>query len=254
MKKKVSKTQVDRLGDRLRRGNISDSDLQLLDEYRRSFSAAYEAIVGAIRRELHLEPTGRPAKSTTSIAEKLRRESIRLTQIQDIAGCRLIVAEFADQERVVASLTKLFNNSYIIDRRQIPSHGYRAVHVIATVEDKYVEIQVRTSLQQLWAELSEKLSDLIDPSIKYGGGSESIKEILEKAGRIVANQDELEATLMRAQLLASQLVSAPDLTAEDSATIMKLREEVNVQRREAIANREGAHEVLQKLIEGIKKD
>jgi ppGpp synthetase/RelA/SpoT-type nucleotidyltranferase len=33
-----------------------------------------------------------------------------------------------------------------------------------------VEIQVRTSLQHLWAELSEKVADVFDPLIKYGGG------------------------------------------------------------------------------------
>src|SRR5580765_6378681 len=96
----VSKTQIDRLGDRLRKGNISEPDLRLLDEYRRSFSGAYEFVVVRVRSELGLEPTGRPAKSTTSIAEKLQRESIRLTQIQDIAGCRLVVPDVREQERV----------------------------------------------------------------------------------------------------------------------------------------------------------
>ena len=104
METEISKTQIDRLGDRLRKGNITDSDLRLLDEYRRSFTEAYNAVAETIRRQLNLEPTGRPAKSTISIAEKLRRESIRLTQIQDIAGCRLVVPEIADQEHVVASL------------------------------------------------------------------------------------------------------------------------------------------------------
>ena len=39
---KISKTQIDRLGDRLRKGAITEEDLQLLDEYRRSFHNAYE--------------------------------------------------------------------------------------------------------------------------------------------------------------------------------------------------------------------
>lgn len=103
MDEQLSKTKVDRLGDRLRAGNITDDDLRLLYEYRRSFSGAYDVIAGTIRHQLGLEPTGRPAKSTTSIAEKLRRESIRLTQIQDIAGCRLIVEAIAEQERVTAA-------------------------------------------------------------------------------------------------------------------------------------------------------
>ena len=120
MEREISKTQVDRLGDQLRKGNITDSDLRLLDEYRRSFSEAYAAVAGAIRLQLGLEPTGRPAKSTTSIAEKLRRESIRLSQIQDIAGCRLIVSDAREQDRVVASLRELFPFHSVVDRRHKP--------------------------------------------------------------------------------------------------------------------------------------
>ena len=63
---------------------------------RRSFAEAFEIVIGKIQNELALEPTERAEKSTPSIVEKLRRESIRLTQIQDIAGCRLIVPDIAD--------------------------------------------------------------------------------------------------------------------------------------------------------------
>jgi len=91
----ISKTQIDRLGERLKKGNITEEALRLLDEYRRSFTKAYETVVGIIRNEVTLEPTGRPAKSTSSISDKLRREHIRLTQIQDIAGCRLVVTDIS---------------------------------------------------------------------------------------------------------------------------------------------------------------
>jgi len=145
MANNISKTQIDKLGERLRKGDISEADLRMLDEYRRSFSEAYEFVVRAIRTELKLEPTGRPAKSTTSIGEKLQRESIRLSQIQDIAGCRLVVTGIEEQNGTVKSLEKLFADVNVVDRRKKPSHGYRAVHVIVNQGKKLVEIQVRTS-------------------------------------------------------------------------------------------------------------
>lgn len=43
------------------------SNLRMLDEYRRSFGEAHEAVVKSLRERLQLEPTGRPAKSTTSL-------------------------------------------------------------------------------------------------------------------------------------------------------------------------------------------
>lgn len=174
----LSHTQIDRLGDRLREGSLTESDLRVLDDYRRSFEEAYETVVRTLREGLHLAPTGRPAKSTSSLIEKLRRESIRLSQIQDIAGCRIVVADIAEQERIVASLCVVFAGASVIDRRANPSHGYRAVHVIAKTCEKLVEIQVRTLVQHLWAELSEKLSDIIDPNIKYGGGGDAIRSVL----------------------------------------------------------------------------
>src|SRR3954471_23032236 len=114
MSKEVSKTQIDRLGERLKRGQITEVDLRLLDAYRRTFTPSYEFVVGSIRDKLKLEPTGRPAKSTISIIDKLKRESIRLTQIQDIAGCRIIVDDIAGQDSIVQSLTDLFPQSTVI--------------------------------------------------------------------------------------------------------------------------------------------
>jgi putative GTP pyrophosphokinase len=174
----LSKSQIDHFGNRLREKKISEEDLKLLDEYRRSFGKAYETVVADIRQRLNLEPTGRPAKSTSSIIEKLKRESIRLTQIQDIAGCRIVLSNLTEQDRVVKSLIGLFPRSRIVDRRKKPSHGYRAVHVIADFENFPIEIQIRTTLQHLWAELSEKLSDSYDPAIKYGGGDSETRKLL----------------------------------------------------------------------------
>jgi putative GTP pyrophosphokinase len=84
MAKPFSKTQIDRLGDRLKKGDVSEADLRLLDEYSRSFAEAFEIVTRKIHNELVLELMERPAKSTSSIIEKLRRESIRLTQIKTL--------------------------------------------------------------------------------------------------------------------------------------------------------------------------
>jgi len=189
----ASKTQIDRLGDRLKGGSHTESDLRLLDDYRRSFGEAYEVVVRTIRQRGKF-PTGRLAKSTVSIVEKLRRESIRLSQIQDIAGCRVVVVDVAEQEQFIASLVTDFPGASVIDRRDNPSHGYRAVHIIAEISGKPVEIQVRSSLQHLWAEVSEKSSDVLDPTIKYGGGTDSWRTFLTTSSESVAAYEVLEKT------------------------------------------------------------
>ncbi len=207
-----SNTQIDQLGDRMRKGPITEADLILLDEYRRSFGEAYEAVLRTIQQQLQLEPTGRPAKSTSSIIEKLHRESIRLSQMQDIAGCRLVVGDLVKQEEVVASLSTVFPGASVIDRRANPSYGYRAVHIIPRIFEKLIEVQVRTSLQHIWAEYSEKLSDVFDPSIKYGGGDDNIRGILTDHSKAVREIEELEKKYadlhkkMESILLSSKLV------------------------------------------------
>lgn len=197
--KMISKTQIDRLGERLRKEPISEADLRTLDEYRQSFASAYEFVVQTLIKELSLNPTGRPAKSTPAIREKLHRESIRLSQIQDIAGCRLVVDDIVEQEKLIPSLSRSFANANLVDRRKNPSHGYRAVHLIVMYSDRPVEIQVRTSLQHLWAELSEKLSDVLDPAIKYGGDVIGFRDILSRSSRMVADEEALELRIAFAE-------------------------------------------------------
>jgi putative GTP pyrophosphokinase len=192
---RITKTQIDRLGDRLREGESTADDLRMLDEYRLSFGEPFARVIKSISERLELEPTGRPAKTTQSIVEKLQRESIRLTQVQDIAGCRLVVGGAVDQDRVLASILEIFPDAHVTDRRTNPSHGYRAVHVVVEISDRTIEIQVRTDLQHLWAEFSEKLSDVVDSTIKYGGGDPGWRDILGQASAFVYEVEQLERVI-----------------------------------------------------------
>jgi putative GTP pyrophosphokinase len=180
----LSKTKIDQLGERLKRGHLSKEDLEMLDKHRLSYGDAYKHVVEILRRKLQLEPTGRPAKSTSSIIDKLHREHIRLSQVQDIAGCRIVVSDITEQDQLIPLICGVFEKSSVIDRRLKPSHGYRAVHIVVTTFGKPIEIQVRSDLQHSWAELSEKVSDF-DPKVKYGGGSASAKELLTDFSELV---------------------------------------------------------------------
>lgn len=181
---------MDRVGERLRASTATAQDIEELEAYRRSFAAAYEHVISTLRR-FNLEPSGR-SKSTVSIADKLVRERIRLTQIQDIAGCRVTVGSLSEQDAVVAQLRLELNEVKVDDRRERPSSGYRAVQVIVALEDRQVEIQVRTLLQHSWAQLSEKAADLVDPAIKYGGGSVGLRAEFLRLSDLVAIIERLE--------------------------------------------------------------
>jgi hypothetical protein len=181
----ISRSQVDRLGERLK-GAPTPEDLQILAAYRQSFQPALAEvaeIVRAVGADLPRSALGtRPAKSTVSIIRKLRRESIRLTQMQDIAGCRLVVSTVTEQDAALASLIRDHHAWPVHDRRTRPSYGYRAVHVIAAV-------QIGIALQRGWADVSEAL-DRARGDIKYGGGPADARERLDRLSDIVATLEQ----------------------------------------------------------------
>ena len=192
----MNRAEVDRLGDRLRI-QVNAEDLTLLDAYRREFQISYAQVANQIRSELGIEVSGRPAKSTPAIIDKLRRGSMRFSQMQDIAGCRIVVPSIVDQDHLCSALRKIFTVTEF-DRRKKASHGYRAVHLVAGSFDRPVEIQVRTALQHAWAELSEKTADMYDPNLKYGRGPALVRRILDEYSSLIAEfEDGIEGRIGR---------------------------------------------------------
>lgn len=198
MEKHLSNAQIDRLGERLRGQEYGEAELRLLDEYRRTFGSAYDHVVEAIQRIAGVPVSGRPAKSTSAIVEKLNRESIRLSQMQDIAGCRTVVSDVAEQDRAVSAIAAAFEGVTVLDRRVKPSHGYRAVHLVVRESNKPIEVQVRTALQHVWAEICEKCADMIDQAIKYGGGPPLVRGILDRVAQQVKRIEDAESALVNA--------------------------------------------------------
>ena len=56
----------------------------------------------------------------------------------------------------------------LVDRLHEPSWGYRALHVIVYEEGCWIEVQVRTYWQDVWAQISERLADAWGRQIRYG--------------------------------------------------------------------------------------
>ena len=185
----LTNSQIDKLGDRLRSNDIDADCLTKLEQFRSLYVSAYRYVEDVLVNKVGCKITGRPSKSTVAIVEKLRRETIRLNQIQDIAGCRILVADLASQDALVETLLVLFPDVDVDDKRRNPTNGYRAVHVIARKNGRPVEIQVRTRLQHAWAEISEKVADELGHSIKYGRGDEAAIYFLQRLSDATAHLD-----------------------------------------------------------------
>lgn len=98
------------------------------------------------------------------------------------------------------------------------------MHAIVTVLGQAIEVQVRTGLQHLWAEFSEKLSDRLGVEIKYGGGAEHTRKLLRSASKLVADLDDTDTEI---QVISASLAAARDRRAKIAA----LKDQVRVLRR-----------------------
>jgi ppGpp synthetase/RelA/SpoT-type nucleotidyltranferase len=170
----ISRSQLDKLGRRLARDEpISDEDYRLLHLAASMYQAELDTVEERLRR-LGFQATTR-VKTTGTLVDKLRRTNLSLASIQDFAGARIVIdGTRQEQDQAVNRIMDAFQDSpkaaQRIDRRERPSYGYRAVHVIVYTESVPVEIQVRTKLQDAWAQISEKLGDTWGRGLRYGLG------------------------------------------------------------------------------------
>ena len=193
----MTKSQINKLGEKLRKAFELDAEtLWRLQQVRASYD---EPMLGAqtLLRELGFEATSR-LKTTNTIIEKLRRERTRLSEMQDIGGLRIVSeVDLTKQDEIVKTIVDVFPITRVIDRRSRPTHGYRAVHVIATLAERLIEIQVRTQLQDLWAQAMERLADEAGREIRYGGAPQKRGEDVENLLNISQEIAEIEVMLTK---------------------------------------------------------
>src|SRR5690606_5230577 len=120
-----------------------------------SFVAALDSVEERILTAIGSRASSRPMKSTQSNVRKLREKpSMRLSQMRDIAGCRVVVEGGAEQNAALERLRVALPDARVSDHRvTAPASGYRAVHLEVRSLDRRVEIQVRTRLEDQWANL-----------------------------------------------------------------------------------------------------
>jgi putative GTP pyrophosphokinase len=191
-----SNTQADKAGRTLRTwwcnrrdAEISDEVVQAwitLEAFRRSFQNPLQKTTVGLRqfvaRESPKMVVGQRSKRTPRILDKLERfPTTRLSQMQDIGGCRAILEGGALE--VAGVLTRIRRNWEIVeidDYVQDPKPGgYRAVHVIVRRDDRQIEIQLRSLLQHEWAETVERLQARHRIPLKDGSGPPELLRYME---------------------------------------------------------------------------
>lgn len=127
-------------------------------------------------------------KRKPQIARKMRRLSVRLTQLQDIGGLRIIVQDDKAVDALNNFLDEHFEKSGQFQVQRTTDYrekgrdrtGYRALHKIITDGSVHLELQIRSRIQHYWAENIEKTSVLYGQHLKEEQGDPIVLEYFRR--------------------------------------------------------------------------
>jgi putative GTP pyrophosphokinase len=115
-------------------------------------------------------------KKFSTILDKLNRHpTMQLSRMEDVGGVRAILPSQQVADRVARRLRKNWTVHRYRDYVREPKHsGYRALHLIVVKKGVKIELQLRTVLQDLWANQVELDSRHLRVDFKSGRGSEAV--------------------------------------------------------------------------------
>lgn len=147
-------------------------------------------------------------KRFVSVLMKLVREpTMKLSQMQDLGGCRAILNSIEDVNRLYDSYRSVNASQYI--RRQDNRYfdylsdpkedGYRGIHVVCRFsayrntynpwDGQRIEIQIRTKLQHAFATAVETVTTFSSSPLKFGAGPKDWRRFFSLVGSAFAFQE-----------------------------------------------------------------
>ncbi len=222
---KHSKAKIDKAGNALsKRAARSDEEFMelegIFDEYRKSHLQPLSETTIELQAWLNFYGgryyIAQRLKRKPQILRKLVRLSVRLTQLQDIGGCRIIVEKNSDVDRL-----RKFIEDKIASQRNVKlvratdyrekgrdDTGYRSLHLMLERGGAKLELQIRSRIQHYWAESIERTSVIYGYHLKEKEGDEAVIDYFKKlsdifyeieAGREPNARSKLDLDRLRAQ-------------------------------------------------------
>ncbi|HKR89595.1 MAG TPA: RelA/SpoT domain-containing protein [Phenylobacterium sp.] len=204
-----SKAQVDAAGRTLLDVSADwdqvDKALDVINNWRASHSFPLNTFTVTLKRKgSSVDPNclvAQRIKRLASITHKLDRfPRMRLSQIQDIGGCRAVVSSIEQ----VRELVEVYRRSDLKHKPKIDDYllqpqesGYRGMHLIYTYNSDRsevynglkVEMQIRSQFQHAWATAVETVGTFIRQALKSSQGEAEWLRFFALMGTAIAHQE-----------------------------------------------------------------
>ncbi len=216
-----NKSKVDNAGHILTDMGATPEDIEnaltILNNWRSSHGYPMNTFQARLRQKAKIVDSNalvvQRLKRVPSIIKKLKRDQTKtmsLSQMQDIAGCRVVLSNIEK----VNQLVEIYKKSRGLKHKRIrekdyiknpKKDGYRGIHLvyryrsdkIKTYDGLLIEIQIRSKIQHAWATAIEIVDLFTKQAIKSNEGEEKWKEffrLVSSAFAKMENQKEVEGT------------------------------------------------------------
>lgn len=134
---------------------------------------------------------GQRLKRLPTMIGKLEREpSMKLSRMADVGGVRAKLPNLSSvnavSRRLIKTWTVVKTKDYISEPK---ASGYRAVHHVVRRHSMLIEVQLRTSLQDAWANQVEQDGRLRGSGLKFGEGEPAIHDYYRAISEAFASLD-----------------------------------------------------------------
>ena len=241
---KYSKEQINKAGETIIKKSISEEERQQCLEVIDNWRAAHAFPMNTFAVNLKKKTGDRPGiivvqrlKRLDTIVEKLERfPNMRLSRMQDLGGCRVILPKITDvyeiRDKILKSRIrhKLHNEKDYIQTPN-PDTGYRGIHLIYKYKSDrntrynglFIELQLRTSLQHLWATAVETVGMFTQSGLKFNQGEKEWLRFFQLVSCVFSVEEEKDK-LKSFEDAKKHIAILEDLYAilHDSALLKKL--------------------------------
>jgi len=120
----------------------------------------------------------------------LRFPKMRLSQMEDIGGCRAVFETGDDVNAVARRIRRRWPHARISDHIENPKpDGYRSLHIVEKRDGRLIEVQLRTRRQHAWAEAIESAGPRTGYNLKDGEGPADLRRYFMLAAERLARED-----------------------------------------------------------------